>query len=1282
MALGSGAAFAQQAPAPTPPPDNSTTSTPPPTTTTTTTTTTSNNSAEEQAILLNPFVVSSSDDQGYRATSTLAGTRVRTDLNDLASSISVVTGKELQDLGATGNEDLLVYTPSTEVAGLKGNFTGQAGNPIFTENTVNPSTRVRGLDSADNTRDYFITDIPWDSFDVDRVDLQRGPNSILFGVGSPAGIINTSPTDASFQQHFNVEQRTDEWGTLRESLNLNFVVIPDVLAVRIAALVENQKFEQVPAYNDQRRYYAAMRFDPKLFDEHSHTEIRAKYEWGQIRSNNPRQDPPVDELTPWFNTGTDAYGNPGFDKLTINQFSLTNANPSGKPMPGGDGSALASATYELGGNAETRSYWPDILNYYEATPVTRQNVASPIIPNGDPIKSIVAQANQGNSLNGNSSIGSIQYYRPYGIPDYSTYAAFVGTLGNGYPGNPIPGGAYYKDKVITDPSIFDFYTKLLDGPNKHEWQDWKAVNVALDQSFFDNRLAFEVALDHQEYDNGQDGWMNGQNYAISVDVNQTYADGTPNPNVGRPYVGNATSAPSLNFGINTLRNTIRFTPTVEIRPTDFISDRNIAGLIGNQTVTGLLERNEVTTFDDSWAEFATTPQYISDNANVGTNPALVNTLNSNREFDWIVYVGPSLTNAASAKGANLSNINYVVEPPVTQNVLNFNSTWKASTVPSNAAYVDPSATFTWTNFNDGTTGTGTQKDNPANYVGWSYEPVTWMSANNPSQFASLVESAERTKYKDDSEGFTYQGKLLNGDLVPTFGWRKDRITNYDTESQTDPNTGFTSLNFPDDPNSRTDVSGISRSWGVVYHFPRFIMDKLPFDTGFSVFFNDSENFKADAQRLNLEGLHIPNATGTTKEGGFTLSFLNDKITLKASYFKTLVDNATLSSTDGNSIGGLGSNGYFLADGLIWGYGWATALQDGLQGRTPNSTYWDYAAADGLPKTTPAELAAYNAYNTVGGTYTANGTTHTSIGGNAIVNAWLGLNLPSTYFSSFNLSPSINPTIGQKTGNLRDSYSTPQDDSSAPVPGGGSQFGNHQVTVDNLSEGEEIELYAQPIKNWDITINYSNVRASHSNVDQTAQTFIAYMTAFMNGPGGQLREWDNGGSAIGAQWNSSIVAPFTVLLNDQGHAAPEVSPWRLNLINTYKFDRNVFNGVLNNVFVGGGLRMEAGRILGYHFDPNYKNVNSANPDYSAVSFLTQGGLNVDEPFYGQMETHVDLWFGYNWKLSHNINWRIQVNLSNVGEKDRLIPAAVNPDGSVALARISEGTGWQLTNSFDF
>jgi len=164
---------------------------------------------EENVVTLSPFEVSGEGDTGYAAATTLAGNRLNTDLRDIGSAIQVVTSQFLKDTGAVNNETLLQYTTSTEVGSIQGNFAGLGDNASLNEtgNFRNPSqnTRVRGLTNADNTRDYFLSNIPWDSYNVDRVDLQRGANSILFGQGSPAGIINNGTKQAGFKNSGEVE---------------------------------------------------------------------------------------------------------------------------------------------------------------------------------------------------------------------------------------------------------------------------------------------------------------------------------------------------------------------------------------------------------------------------------------------------------------------------------------------------------------------------------------------------------------------------------------------------------------------------------------------------------------------------------------------------------------------------------------------------------------------------------------------------------------------------------------------------------------------------------------------------------------------------------------------------------------------------------------------------------------------------------------------------------------------------------------------------------------------
>lgn len=72
------------------------------------------------------------------------------------------------------------------------------------------------VDRPANTRDFFPSEAPWDSYNVECVDQQRGANSIRFGQGSPAGIINVGLKTAQFRN----------FGTVCSTADLNHVLIP------------------------------------------------------------------------------------------------------------------------------------------------------------------------------------------------------------------------------------------------------------------------------------------------------------------------------------------------------------------------------------------------------------------------------------------------------------------------------------------------------------------------------------------------------------------------------------------------------------------------------------------------------------------------------------------------------------------------------------------------------------------------------------------------------------------------------------------------------------------------------------------------------------------------------------------------------------------------------------------------------------------------------------------------------------------------------------------------
>ena len=95
--------------------------------------------------------------------------------------------------------------------------------------------------------------------------------------------------------------------------------------------------------------------------------------------------------------------------------------------------------------------------------------------------------------------------------------------------------------------------------------------------------------------------LQGENYAISVDVNDTFSDGTPKPNVGRPYVAN--SYWTGDDSTTTTRDSLRFTATAELRSDDFLPKGIWTDILGRSVFTGLMEEDIKYTDALQWNQY-------------------------------------------------------------------------------------------------------------------------------------------------------------------------------------------------------------------------------------------------------------------------------------------------------------------------------------------------------------------------------------------------------------------------------------------------------------------------------------------------------------------------------------------------------------------------------------------------------------------------------------------------------------------------------------------------------
>lgn len=1248
----------QAAPAPAPKPEQTTPALPPAVAT---------NTADETIVKLSPFEVSAtSETNGYAAATTLAGNHLNTELRDIGNAVSVVTSQFMKDIGATDNQTLLQYTTNTEVGNVYGNFAGAGDGSVLDESNhftnPNQNNRVRGLTSADNTRDYFLSNIPWEGYNIDGVDLQRGPNSILFGQGSPAGIINTRSKLAAFKDSAEVSYRIGSWGSNRTTLDINKVLLKDQLAFRLDAVRNDQQYKQDPAYSLDKRLFGAVRFEPAFLKKGgARTIFKANVEYGDINSNNPRQLPPIDAITPWFYTGSyfgrDVSGNPFvFQNLAKQTFTPVQNEDDNTGLPGhGTNRPSHNGPSNISGTVN-QYYQPWVgqtLGGEFGNPAWNFNGNSSAEGNGmDWEPQAYHGMNSSGVINARANtIAGVPYQRPAGIATYANWATSAKL--------PFASSGLYRDKSITDPSVFDFYNLLLDGPNKKEWQNFRAYNLSLDQTFFHDRVGFEATYNREWYKSGQLALLGGEGQAIGIDMNtiypdgtptglngQTRADGTPNPNFGRPFISGTAS------GNNSLVSNREASRVVAFGDYDFNENHSnlLTRLLGRQTITGMLNSDKQVQDNRSWQRYGIDSSWEKMlNAVATDSPPLYFTNNYMVPYTYI-YLGPSLKNATTASGAYIPNPTAAATIS-SGTVRTFDSTWKPSTNPADASYVNPAAF--WHNdyypvlnpttnapYTGTDPGASTQSDNPANYVGFRDIPVTITdSETSQANRDRLTTGARLNKSYTFSRAFTWQGHFWDNALVGTFGVRKDIAKAWSYSETTNSSTSDTSGHLNLTPsvyklgaNPSNTLAVTSHAWTAMAHLNNLPGLKwLPVQV--SLYYNHSTDFQPAAQRVDIYGQPLAAPSGKTKDVGILLETLDGRFSLKVNKYNTQSVGASSSALNYS---------WFIGSSQAWAANWVNRFEFNWTGDTqanavavndPTNGQYNYGQA---PGESMAQAQAREA---------------------SVISAWRAW------------QTSIDPRFYAAWGiNLNDHTKGV----SASQPNG------FAVTEDSSSEGYEVELSAAVTRNWRVSLNGSQAKAQRSNIGGTnLRAFVAAYNAQLNtgnGGVGDLRIWwgGAGNETTLQEWyggNQPFGSVFAQRALQEGTDVPELREWRWNAITNYDFD----HGWVKGVNIGGGVRYESSQVIGY------KPLSTSPTGIDDPAHTTYDLVN---PYKGPAEVDFDVWIGYTRRVWKKIDWNIQLNVRNLGVGNELIPVTAEPDGSGATYRIRPPQVVQLTNTFRF
>ena len=1230
------------------------------------------NKVEEQELLiLSPFEVSGQKDTGYQATETLAGTRIRTQLKDVASSISIVTKEFLADIAATDNSTLLQYTTNTEVAGTRGNFAGTGNGRTLSAGTgIQSNQRVRGLTSADQTRDYFGTDVPWDSYNIERVEIQRGPNAILFGLGSPSGIINTATRNAIYRDTGSVESRMGSYGSNRVSLDMNKSLIDNVLAIRVDGLWNNDKFQQKPAFKDDKRISGALRFDPQFFGKDFATSIKVKAEKGRINANMPRNTPPYDSITPWF----DAAG----------KFTVVGASPAN----------TGYTLYDLASTAVGVSpYLKSIIGQQTPAYFMSGTTGQTYQINGGYINNAFLNTNGTKRGAGQSAVGQ-GYSEPlYAFGSYRDFQSNNAAEPNVYM------RAMYGDKSLTDRTVFDFYNKLIDGDNKGESADWTTYNVSFSQNGWGDRVGLELTADYQKYNNGN--WsVFGASPAISIDVTQVMQDNSTNPNYGRPLITSGAGG-SGTVG-TTERKGSRANLFAEFRSSDFIQNGLWTKILGKHRFNAVASRDTV------FSESLNYNMYANNNAwDAYANQTTGYTNGfTNRAPIAVVYLGNSLASRTAASGASIPNASAQINLRP-GNIYLFDSTWNSSANPSDPW--TPTGAYQNEVYTSVAPGTGTQASNPANYKGWSADRnLNLMSYKDGDP---LYTSASKSERVTTSYAGTWQGYMWNESFVPTLGWRYDVVTSKRVSAGQDgANKGFLKMDggnymlpdlLPTNYYKTHSVSG-----GTVFHInkalPKRWDDVMPLNVSLS--YNESSNFQVGTARVDMYNRPISNPQGKTTEYGVLLSTKDNRFSLRAIQFKTVAKNSTITNDSGffgtiqqglkfRNVFLYQMSGYDLSTRV--GYAPTNAPLTALGG-TPGvvngqsvtwGTRWFWTPAYVDDKGRAAQTAYYSLYAgqtlpTNQGALTLQTWSQSIAMRDASMNAWNDIQKwldAKGFFSIWNMSPTTTSALTDRStyeasiaGSSNPAANTPANAAYTPATSsvaayGGGAPGGYTVTGDQESKGHEFELTANITSNWRLAFNASQTTAINKNIGGEAlQEFVDYMDVMIAGPAGEMRQFNGdyqSGNSLRKKWADWRTTWTWQKLQEKTTAA-ELRKWHFSVVSNYSFTK----GWLKGVGVGGAYRWADKIVTGY-------------PVYLDAQGYAQYDLS--KPAYGPADESGDLWTSYEHKLTNKINWKIQLNIRNVLKNEGLIPVTVQPDGqSWAGARIKPVQEWSLTNTFMF
>jgi catecholate siderophore receptor len=209
----------------------------------------------------------------YGAKSTSTATRTNTDIRNIPQALTIISEKQIEDQAIRSVAELLTFVPGASPA------TGEGNRDTFT---------LRGNSS---TADFFVDgirdDVQYfrDFYNVDRVEVLKGPNAMIFGRGGGGGVVNRVTKRPSFGEYREALTSSDNHGGIRLTGDLDHALGSSV-AFRLNGLFEDG--DSFRRHVDLKRYGVN---PTAAFQAGQNTRIDVGYEYFHDRRTADRGVP-------------------------------------------------------------------------------------------------------------------------------------------------------------------------------------------------------------------------------------------------------------------------------------------------------------------------------------------------------------------------------------------------------------------------------------------------------------------------------------------------------------------------------------------------------------------------------------------------------------------------------------------------------------------------------------------------------------------------------------------------------------------------------------------------------------------------------------------------------------------------------------------------------------------------------------------------------------------------------------------------------------------------------